>query len=134
MMLRLVDARFWTDDHVRVLSPMATLVFAYLMTGPESNMTGIFRSVPETFADDLRIPKPTYLRAQAELVKAGVLVLAPNERLLWLKPLFRYQGTKSPQVLKHVRAYLDALPPNPLVEAFCQAYPEGESVLARQAR
>jgi hypothetical protein len=98
-------------------------------------MTGLYRSMPETFAEDLGMTKPAYLRAQAVLIKAGLLELAPKERFLWVKPMMRYQGTTSPKVLKYVRSYLDSLPPNPLVEAFCQAYPEvGELVTVRKAR
>jgi len=122
-MYRVVDTRFWTDDKVRALRPMARYVFAYLITGPESNMTGVYRYQPETFIADLGIDRRTYFKAQKCLETAGLLSIFPNERLLWITNMFKYQGTTSPKVLKYVRTYLNSLPPSPLIASFYMAYP-----------
>jgi hypothetical protein len=126
-----VDCRFWNDPQVQALPPTAKFVFVYLMTGPQCNMTGIYPDDPDTFAADLGITKAAYRRAQRVLVKANVLELssagpikARGGRLLWVKPMFKYQGTISPKVCAFVRAYLEQFQSSPLVAAFYLTYPQ----------
>jgi hypothetical protein len=120
----LVDKRFWGDDRIRALPVEGKLLMMYLLTGPQSDRTGLFRMFPDGAMCDTGLSREGFEVAMARLVESGMVRWDPAGMMVWIVNRIRYSFTGKVSEL-HARGIvrvLDDLPGSPLKEQFLAHY------------
>lgn len=123
MAWRKVDGRLWNDPKIQRLDAQGKLLFIYLCTAPEANPTGIYALDLARAARLCSMNLHNCRSRLRQLVALRMVEGSPDEGLIFVRRMFKYQGSRSPGMLRFVERYLAQLPKSPLVTSFKRAYP-----------
>src|SRR5438876_4885409 len=118
---RIVDG-FWHDRKVRRLDPLGKLLLLYLVTSPDSHVTGLFRWDPAVAARRMGCDRGVVGELMGSLRGIGLVQEDSECGLVYVPRMFKYQGSRSPKMRTYVYKHLERLPPCPLVTSFKRAY------------
>lgn len=111
---RKIEARMWSDDRFRALSPMQPSgqgLWVFLLTGPHTGpVPGLFRAGRAGMAEELGWEIEEFNAAFQEIEGQGMAVADFKARLMWLPNGLKHNKPESPNVVRSWRAELDLLP------------------------
>src|SRR3954447_2562963 len=94
-----VRNRFWIDEKVRTWSDDAKLLALYVLTGPHTELEGIFRLPHAYMIDDLRWPSERLGAALAELQDAGFVKYDDDAQVIFVCHALRYHEPQGPKAV-----------------------------------
>ena len=87
----MVDPRFWSDEAMVASGPVVMAVALYLITGPQSNASGIYPAWPALVSHQTKIRPEQVDQALARLEQIGFIELDRDRDLLWVVKMAQYQ-------------------------------------------
>src|SRR5262249_45764106 len=95
-MYRSIDAKFWTDPHVRELHPNAKLIFLYCITNIHSHVSGIYYLPKVLMQHETGLTSADVTKGIDTLSKGYLAFYDDDSEVVWVRSMARYQahGTK----------------------------------------
>jgi len=121
MKYRTVPASLWTDPGFRNLPPHQKLTLLHLITGPHSNVSGLFCLPLLYIAHETGLTDQEARQAIDGLVAVGFVRWHGPTETIWAVGMLGYQGS-SPKILRAVADQVESLPSSPVVDAFRAHY------------
>ncbi len=111
---RKIEARTWSDERFRALSPMPPSgqgLWFFLLTGPHTGpVPGLFRAGRAGMAEELGWRIEDFDEAFGEVLREGLAKANFGARLVWLPKAVKHNKPESPNVVRGWRVELDLLP------------------------
>lgn len=117
MKYRAVPRSLWTDSTFRKLPPHQKLTLLHLITGPHSNVSGLFCLPLLYIAHETGLTDQETRQAIDGLVCAGFVRWHEPEETIWAVAMLSYQAGGA-KILKAVADQVESLPSSPVVDAF----------------
>src|ERR1051326_6154169 len=111
----------WRDPAFRALSDDAKLVEFYLRSTPVGHIAGAVIGGIAAHADEIGWPTRRFETAARELEVAGVVKIAPTERLIWVPAILEEDPPNNPNALRAWAKLWPEVPACPLKEAIWEA-------------
>lgn len=122
-MFRTIETSTWDDPRVRPLSPLAKLLFLYLITNRHTHVSGIY-VLPVIYAEhETGVPAKALEKSFDELVKCGLVQRDIARQIVWVCKMFAYQGRGAKNYTAAAK-HLVSLHRSELVPLFVTRYPE----------
>lgn len=112
---RQAHSKMWsTDQWFGELSPAHKLLFIYLFTNERASVSGLYELPLRVIQFETGL--------DAEQIRSGLETFASADKVhydwsasvVWVRNMWKYQGSKSPKVLDRARKDMDAVPACPL--------------------
>lgn len=124
-----VSPLFWTGNTgraIRKMGPTVQLAALYLITGPGSNMLGVFHCPVVTLAHAIGSPFEGALEGLRSLSEGGFCTYDEDSEWVWVHEMAAYQiGNElkqSDNQVKHIQKEWLALPAMPMLAGFYERY------------
>ena len=128
---RSIQLDFWKDPVIRRMGNFTKLVFIYLITNPNSDMTGLYRLSLGQIAFDLGVDVDTVKTATIELIGMDRIGYDEANEIVWVKNMFKYQVRKpSDTQLKHAKEQIESLGKCTLIGEFLDRYSDWYNALS----
>jgi len=105
-----VHISFWEAKETQKLSDQAKLLATYLLTGPHTNMAGVFRLPDGYIMNDLGWPIETVRKAFQELSDIHFLTRDENENWLVIHQFLKWNPVQNPKQGICVQRFLELIP------------------------
>lgn len=125
MATRQISTQFWTSESLRGISAPTRLFLMYTLSGPASNMAGLFRLSWDDCMEDTGLTRGQVEEGLREGEARDFLRYDPERRLVWVINRIRYEfpaGKLSPTQRMTIRRIIVAAPPSKLRIEFCMEY------------
>jgi hypothetical protein len=124
---RQIHTRIWKDDWFSNLETDAKLLFIYLFSNEQAEVSGVYELPIKYMAFESDLPKERILELLQQFEDAGKVVY--RNGWVWVVNLRKYNETGSVPVAKRIKKDLDAMPTGELKEMYCKyhliPYPYG---------
>lgn len=119
---RLIDPALWNEARQLLrdepdLGESAAVAWLYLLTGPHSNLLGLYRLPLEYIAVDLAWSPERASHVLAVLEARSLVVYDPQTQLVWVPGTLRAQRLQNQNQVQAALRAVDALPDTPLFAA-----------------
>lgn len=113
MKSRIVKDGFWSDTYVEDLDPIEKLLFLYLITNSQNNISGIYKIKHKRIAYETGIDKEMVEKIILRFKESGKVEVF--EDWIILKNFHKHQNYNSPKILSGLQKIVDEFP-NEIVE------------------
>lgn len=118
-MYRAIHLQFWSDPKVAKLSPNATLIFLYLISNSESNVSGIYNLPFVLIWAQTKISEGQGKECLRELQQLGLVEFDFESQVVWVKNMQKHQA-RGEKIDRHIANHLKTIHSKRLVADFCQ--------------
>lgn len=115
---RQIHTRIWKDDWFSNLETDAKLLFIYLFSNEQAEVSGVYELPIKYMAFESDLPKERILELLKEFEEAGKAYY--RNGWVWVVNLRKYNETKSDPVIKRIKKNLDHMPTGELKEMYCK--------------
>lgn len=125
-MYRKVEVKIWNDEKFLQLSPLAKLLFFYLMTCPHGNLAGIYALKKGYATDDMKCTTDEFDSWMKEISDLEMAKFDDQNHVLWICNHIEYNPFPNRNVMKNAAGYVSDLPKSPLIGEFadrCEKLP-----------
>lgn len=130
-MYRNIETSIWTDQKFRGLAAPGKFLFLYLITNPHAHVSGIYYLPDVTITHESSI-KPDALNTLWDTLSGtGLAFRDQNSEVVWVKNMFRYQGSGE-KLVAAAAIHLGTLHNSCLVPKFMEYYPSVAKVAKRR--
>jgi len=105
---RYINTQFWRDSYISNLDPSEKLVFLYLITNPDTNISGIYQIPLKIIATDTGFDKDMIIKILARFERDGKVKY--ENGWIALKNFIKNQNERSPQVIKGIENEMENAP------------------------
>ncbi len=123
-MYRTIDAAFWTDPKVKKLDSAGKLLFLYLITNPNTHVSGIYVLPLRYAAADLGISLNTLSANLDTLSGLGLCAVDRATEVVWVRNMMRFQGRGEKNLKSAAYHVAEDLHGSYLCDQFLDEYPE----------
>lgn len=121
-MYRSINAEFWTDKKIRLLTLEEKAIFLYLITNPHTHVSGIYYLPLPTMEHETNVKGGRLLKILSQLSSAELIQVDTDREVIWVVNMLRYQG-HGKKIAKGVIYQLKSLHQSPLISSFLKVYP-----------
>lgn len=105
---RFVDTQFWRDNYISNLDPSEKLVFLYLLTNPDTNISGIYQIPLKTIATDTGFDKEMIIKILDRFEEDQKIKY--ENGWVAIKNFIKNQNEKSQMVIKGIQNEIKKAP------------------------
>lgn len=108
---RQIHTRMWSSDRwFTELSPEHKLLFVYLFSNERTSVSGLYE-LPVTVASfETGLSRETVYAGMIAFEQAGKVLYDPESGVVYVRNMFKYQGSNSPKLLARLKADIKAVP------------------------
>jgi hypothetical protein len=107
---RRVRSRLWVEPAFVGLSDAEKLVALYMLSGPQTTATGVYRLSPASAAEDLKSSTPAFQRRLALVLHAFGWHYDADVRVLWIPNWIEENPPQNPNQVQSWRSAFDEIP------------------------
>src|SRR3990167_10309926 len=104
---RMINTRFWDDSYISDLDPIEKLMFLYLLTNAQTNISGIYELSIKKIALDTGIDKEMVQKIIGRFTKDKKVFYVKG--WVCIKNFIRHQNHKSPKIRVGIECELDSV-------------------------
>ena len=105
---RMINTRFWDDSYISDLDPIEKLMFLYLLTNAQTNISGIYELSIKKIALDTGIDKEMVQKIIGRFTKDKKVFYVKG--WVCIKNFIRHQNHKSPKIRVGIEGELENVP------------------------
>lgn len=105
---RMVDTKFWDDPWIRQLENDGKFLYIYLLTGPTTNVAGVYEITEERIVYDTSLSIDAVKRLLRDFQGEGKVYRWKDWTVMRNWP--RHQNIRSPKIQKGIERILEGLP------------------------
>lgn len=106
---QMIDTSFWTDPWIRRIDQESRFVYLYLLTGPATNLAGVYEIAEDRIVYDAGLPAERVKKILRFLESEGKAYRWKDWTILRNWP--KHQNIRSPKIQKGIERILEGLPP-----------------------
>ena len=118
-----MQTSFWTDPKVRALPTKAKLLFTYLITSPNSHVSGIYYLPTTAISYETGLTKEEVDEMLLSLTDSDLALYDRDTNTVWIKNMLRHQG-RGQKIIQAVEYQLASLHNSNLIKSFLEYYQE----------
>lgn len=105
---RYIDTIFWRDEYISNLDPSEKLLYLYLLTNPDTNVSGIYQLPVKIISADTGFDREMVIKILDRFQKDGKIECSNG----WIKVVnfVKHQNTNSPLIQKAIETELKSAP------------------------
>ncbi len=118
---RQLHTRMWSSDQwFADLPPEHKLLFIYLFSNERASVIGLYELPIRVMAFETGLDRDCIEKALVEFGKAGKVHYDEQTGVVWVRNMFKYQGSTSPKLLERIKADLRSVPACELKNLFAK--------------
>ena len=108
---RQLHTRMWSSDQwFADLTPERKLLFIYLFSNERASVIGLYELPVRVMCFETGLERDVILQALDAFAQADKVHYDANTGVVWVRNMFKYQGSTSPKLKERIKADLKAVP------------------------